>query len=170
MKRAALILTTLALAVASARAGTINLALTQAYAYASPGDTVALDATMFKPWTPESTTYLITDSSNVDSPLTLDDTDFFLNFPAYLNAGDTAQGTLFTVFVPIGTPIGVYAGYFEIDGGDPTAPPVYLDSAVFNVEVGPGSGDNPPAVPEPATLVAASAQLLLLAALGKLRR
>jgi len=107
------------------------------------GGTLTFAATVTNTSTTD-TDYLNADSSSVDSPLTLDDTDFFSNFPLSLGPGESFTGDLFTISVPAGTTPGLYAGSFEILGG--TGPGDFTDTlatANFNVN----------ATPEPSSLL-----------------
>jgi hypothetical protein len=166
MRLISLITAAVVLTATGARAGTIYLSLTQAYAYANPGDTVAFDATVSADWYNDDAVYLNSDSVNVDSPLLLNDSPFFADFPAYMYPGDSTTATLFTVFVPLGTSSGIYTGYFEIDGGADGLAGEFLASSPFNVEV--GSTDS--STPEPSSLVLTGAALLALSwAGGRLR-
>ena len=162
MKQIALIAAALAFAAVPVRAGAIDIVLTQSYVYANPGDTVGFDATVTAPWpSPYDTVFLNADTANVDNPLALDDSPFFLNFPSYMYPGDPpAQGTLFAVFVPFGTAQGVYSGSFTILGGADGSTLDPLATAIFNVEVLQGSAE----VPEPCSLAAVAGALLMLGA------
>jgi hypothetical protein len=102
---------------------------------------LAFDATVTN--NSSQTEYLNADSFNVDSPLTLDDSPFYNNYPLFLGAGDSFTGVLFNVDVPATTPEGLYAGSFEIIGGtSPLDDTDVIGSATFNVNV-----------PEPASLI-----------------
>jgi hypothetical protein len=57
------------------------------------------------------------DTFNLTGPLTLDDTDYIVDFPLSLNPGDSFTYDLFTILVPAGTPIGDYTGSFTLLGG-----------------------------------------------------
>jgi hypothetical protein len=152
------------LAVAPAGADTIYLSLTEITMFASPADTVPFDATVWPDPNNLAPVYLNGDSNTIDSPLTLDDSPFFANFPAFFNPWDNpVEATLFTVFVPPGTADGTYGGYFEVDGGpdDLTFDP--LASEDFNVQVQPGS------IPEPPSLALIGAGLVALGC-GRARR
>ena len=167
MKRILPLVTALALAAAGAHgdALAVNLTFTQPLVFANPGDLVVFDATAFAPTTNDGPVYLNADSYNIDGPLLLDDSPF-LDFPQFLNPGNSFKATLFDVTVPAGSS-GLYAGYFEIDGGacsDASICYDYLGSATFNVDVAQ-EGE----VPEPSTfalLATAGAWLVL----GRLRK
>jgi hypothetical protein len=101
------------------------------------GGTITFAATVTNT-DPTNSEYLNADSSNVDSPLTLDDSDFFSNFPFSLGPGESFTGDLFTVSVPGGLTPGLYTGSFEILGGtDPNDFTDTLGTASFNVNVTP---------------------------------
>ena len=136
----------LLLAGTAAKADPLSLSLTSPYQNAVAGDTVTFDATVTD-IDPTEVVYLNADSITLDSPLTLDDSPFFNNFPLSLNPGDSFTGELFTVSVPLGTSAGLYSGSFEILGGDPSDFQDVVGSANFNVDV------NANAVPEPSSLV-----------------
>ena len=60
------------------------------------GGTLTYSATAFAPDSNGAAVYLNGDSFNIGLPLTLDDTDFFVNFPFFLNPGESFTGDLFT--------------------------------------------------------------------------
>jgi hypothetical protein len=104
---------------AAAYADTVTFTLTDSTAFV-PGQTggvATYDATVSAPNTNGATVFLNGDSFNVSAPLTLDDTDFFVNFPLSLAPGASFTGDLFTVSVPAGTAPGNYVGSFTILGG-----------------------------------------------------
>jgi len=98
--------------------------------------------------------------SLVGASFVLDDSSFYLNFPTSLNPGESSGDfELFTVFIPDGTPVGSYAGTYEIVGGDASNDTgVVVGSANFNVYV----------TPEPSSMVLLATGLVGLA--GTLRR
>jgi hypothetical protein len=166
MKRTALIILALAFAAGTGEASQIDIALTQAYVYTYPGETVSFDAIVSAPSSqPYSAIYLNGDSYNIDNALSLDDslffTNFLVNFPMYIYPGDSMTGTLVTVSVPLGTASGIYGGSFGIVGGSDSNAGDLLGSATFSVEVGPAEAQSE--VPEPRGLAAALVMLLLLA-------
>jgi hypothetical protein len=87
--------------------------------------------------------YLNGDSLNVQSPLTGDDTDFYINVPQFLSAGGMVSTDLFTVTAPVGTDFGSYPGSFVLLGGDSADALDTLATAEFPVA----------ATPEPSSLV-----------------
>ncbi|HMD70338.1 MAG TPA: PEP-CTERM sorting domain-containing protein [Bryobacteraceae bacterium] len=142
-----------------ARANTITLVLTQPFQYAVAGDTVSFDATVTADWANSGQVFLNSDNNGVDRPLTLDDSPFLDNFPLYLNPGDTAEATLFSVLVPSGTADGLYTGYFEIDGGADGNAVDSLASVDFNVLVEEGA---PATAPEPSSLALLASAVTVL--------
>lgn len=138
-------------AATAARADTLDLVLDAPYQLTPGGNTLTFDVTIYNTDAVD-TIYLNSDNSNVDLPLTLDNSGFFSNAPSSLGpSGSSVDFELFTVTVPEGTPYGVYTGTFEILGGGPSDDNL-LGTALFNVQV----------TPEPASL------LLLLTGLAAL--
>jgi len=83
--------------------------------------------------------------------------EFFANSPTSLNPGDSYEYEAFTVFIPAGTPIGLYEGSYEILGG-----PTYSDfgvvgSANFDVNL----------TPEPTSFLLLGTGLLALAVIAR---
>jgi hypothetical protein len=103
---------------------------------AAPG-TLTYDATVSAPIGNSGAVFLNSDSFNLGAPLTLDDTDFFVNFPFFLNPGDSFTGDLFTVFVPSGTAVGAYTGSFTILGGADGGAATQLGTVNFTTNVTP---------------------------------
>ena len=152
-KKKSLILSVLALAAAmllsiQAQADTLTLTLDNATQSGAPGDLLLFTATAIAPGTNTGTIFLNSDSFNLDSPLTLDDSDFFNNFPLFLDPGTSFNGLLFTVSIPDGTATGPYLGSFSILGGPDGDTLNTLDTANFEVDVASSS-----AVPEPGTFL-----------------
>ena len=149
-----------AIAVSPARADVISLTLNPADRTAAPGDVLTFDATVYAPDTNGARVFMQGDSPNVDDPLIIDDFGFWNNLPGWLDPGQSWEGTLFTVTVPLDAD-GFYTGNFEIDGisdGQQYGP---LGNSAFNVEV-----DASP-VPEPSTLVLIGTVLLMMARLKR---
>ena len=146
------------LAGAAAKADPLNITLTSPYQYGSASSVVAFDATVTNETS--QTVYLNSDSFNVDSPLTVDDSPYFSNFPLSLEAGDSFTGELFAVDIPTGTPVGLYSGSFEITDGSGTAASDILGTANFNVDV----------TPEPPGLVLLATGLMGSLAVFEVRR
>ena len=120
----------LALCVASvpAVAGSAPMTDTLSLTLASPiqqspaGEFLNFYATVMAPGGNSGPLYLNGDSFNVSFPLMLDDTPFLFNYPLVMNPGDGFSGVLFTIFIPAGTPVGDYTGFFQILGGDANNP------------------------------------------------
>ena len=100
----------------AALADTLNFTLTQSLLGAHPGNTVTFEATVSAPNSNTGDIFLNGDSANLGT-LTVDDDDFFLNAPFFLAPGQTATFDIFSVAIPLGTPMGTYGGFFEILGG-----------------------------------------------------
>ncbi len=127
------------LASALAKADSYTLTLSSSFQTGELGNLLEFDATFTN--NTASDVYLNADSFNVDSPLTLDDSPYFNNFPLLLtptgDPGDTYTGELFAVKIPNGTPLGLYTGNFDILGGDPSDYTDVIGFANFDVEVTP---------------------------------
>jgi hypothetical protein len=65
------------------------------------------------------------------------DSPLLLNFPLDLAPGQSYTGSLFKVMVPADSPLGLYAGSFQILGGPTDSDDLVLSSATFNVAVSP---------------------------------
>lgn len=149
----------LALFTAGALAAPLNTNFTSSLLSAGRGQTVTFSASLFN--TMASTIFLNSDAANITAPLSLDDTKFFLNFPLSIGAGLTIPATpIFDVFVPAGTPFGIYPGTFDILGGDSPNAFITVGLATFAVNV----------VPEPGTVALAGLALVLLIAGKRVRR
>jgi hypothetical protein len=57
------------------------------------------------------------DSFNITAPVTLDDSDFFSDFPLSLAPGTSFTGDLFVLTAPPNMPEGTYQGTFTLLGG-----------------------------------------------------
>lgn len=143
----------------AAKANSLNITLASPYQSSSGASAVAFDATVTNETS--QTVDLNGDSFDVDSPLTVDDSPFFSNFPLSLGAGNSFTGELFAVYTPIGTPLGLYSGSFEITDGLGTAASDILGTANFNVYIA--------ATPEPSSLVLLGTGLLGLVEMTRWR-
>jgi len=119
MRLAVAALLTIGLSSAAAYADTITFTLTNANGSLQgvPGGTLTYDATVSASASNGGAVFLNGDSFNVTAPITLDDSDFFANFPLSLAPGASFTGDLFVLTVPPGTPFGTYLGTFTIEGG-----------------------------------------------------
>jgi hypothetical protein len=109
---------------------------------------------------PSDTVYLNGDSLTLTGPgsLTTNDTDFYLYSPFFLAPwSSSGDFDLFTVYIPNGTPDGLYTGNFEILGGSPSDFSDVVGTANFNVEV----------TPEPSSLLLLGTGLLVLTTLTR---
>jgi hypothetical protein len=110
-----LIAACLAMAVSPARADVITLTLNPAYRTAAPGDVLTFDATVYAPDSNGARVFMLDDLAPVDDPLSIDDSGFWNNLPGWLDPGQSWEGALFPVAVPLDAD-GLYTGNFEIDG------------------------------------------------------
>ena len=97
------LLLTIGLSSAAAYADTITLTLNNPTQMTAPiGATLLFNATISAPSTNKANVFLNGDDFTVSSPLTLDDTDFFLNFPALLNPGQSVTDVSQNVMANLG--------------------------------------------------------------------
>ena len=130
-------------------ADTISLSLNAPAQLGTPGSTVSFAATVSAPGTNGGTVFLNGDSFDVSSPLLLDDSGFFNNFPFSLDQGDSISGTLFSIALPSNLAAGLYTGSFAILGGADSGALNTLASVDFQVNVAPTAST----VPEPESLI-----------------
>jgi opacity protein-like surface antigen len=112
-------LLTIGLSSAAAYADSVTFTLTNPTGYVpASGGSLTYDATVSAPASNGAAVFLNGDSFNVTAPVTLDDSDFFNDFPLSLTPGTSFTGDLFVLTVPSGTPIGsTYLGTFTLEGG-----------------------------------------------------
>ena len=133
------------LAAPSAKADTIAINPDQAYQNGVVGSTVVFSATLTN--TDRTTTIFLNaaeaslNAVSSSSSLPVDTDPFFINFPISIDPGlSTADAELFDVFLPDGTPLGLYAGTIAIFGGTDSGSFDLLGTETFNVEVTPEPG------------------------------
>jgi hypothetical protein len=137
-------------------ADTIDLSLNAPAQPVTAGSTVSYFATVSAPGTNGGTVFLNGFSFNVPSPLLLDDSGFFNDFPFSLDPGDSFSGVLFTITLPLNTAAGLYPITFEILGGaDSGAQDTIVSVQDFPVNVVPTAST----VPEPESLMLLAAGL-----------
>lgn len=142
-----------------ALADTLTLSLSNPVQSATPGSTLTFDATVSAPSTNAAPIFLNSDNYTIESPLTLDDSDFF-NFPLSLTPGGSYTGALFTVTLPSVLAPGDYTGSFEILGG--------ANGSAFDTLASTGFQVSP--TPEPGTVLLLATGLGLLAFVMHRRR
>jgi hypothetical protein len=130
----------LLLTARAAKADLLTLALSSPFQTSGAG-VVIFDATVTN--NTAQLVFLNGDNSSVDSPLTVDDSPYNTDFPLSLAAGASFTGELFAVDVPSGTPNDLYAGAFEITGGDGGSDQNVIATADFYVKV----------IPEPSSVL-----------------
>jgi hypothetical protein len=135
-----------------ALAGTLTLSLSNPVQSATPGSTLTFDATVSAPSTNAAPIFLNSDNYTIDSPLTVNDSDFF-SVPLSLDPGDSYTGALFTVTLPADIVFQTYTGSFEILGG--------ADGLTFDTLATTDFQVNP--TPEPGTMSLLATGLSLLA-------
>ena len=111
-------LLTIGLSTAAAYADTITFTLSNPTGYVVvTGGSLTFDATVSAPSGNSAPVFLNGDSFDVTAPVTLDDNDFFNNFPLSLDPGTSFTGDLFVLTVPPGTSFGTFLGTFTLLGG-----------------------------------------------------
>jgi hypothetical protein len=111
-------LLTIGLSSAAAYADTITFTLTDPTGYVvHTGGSLTFDATVSAPASNGAPVFLNGDSFNVTAPITLDDSDFFSDFPLSLAPGTSFTGDLFVLTVPPNSPFGTFLGTFTLEGG-----------------------------------------------------
>jgi hypothetical protein len=111
-------LLTIGLSSAAAYADTVTFTLTNPNGGVPvTGGSMTYDATVSASASNGAAVFLNGDSFNVTAPITLDDTDFFTNFPLSLAPGTSFTGDLFVVTAPPGSPFGTFLGTFTLLGG-----------------------------------------------------
>jgi hypothetical protein len=102
----------------AAHADTLSLTLTQSNQAVGEhsGGILTYEATVSAPLTNGGALNLNGDSFTFPS-FSLDDSDFIVNAPFFVNPGDSFTFDAFTVTVPAGTPVGAYGGFFNVLGG-----------------------------------------------------
>jgi hypothetical protein len=145
-----LLLTAIATLTTAAHADTIDFAITNSPQTGAPGATLTFDAMMAAPPKIGAPIFLnglgFTTPGFDSSPI--DPTDFFVNFPLFLNGGDSVTDALFTVTLANNILPGVYIGSVSVLGGVDENDLTTLASSTFEIDV-PGTST----VPEPGTWV-----------------
>jgi len=138
----------LVLTAALGNAASLDFTFTSSLLYTEPGIPVTFSGTL----TNTGATNVYINGDTVTSALPFDDTPFLLGAPIFLAPAGLFTGPLFTIFVPPGTPLGLYTGTFSVLGGDSPGATDPLATAGFGVQV----------VPEPATWMSGFAMAALL--------
>jgi hypothetical protein len=107
------------------------------------GGTLTFTATVSAPASNTGLVFLNGDSFNVPGPISLDDNDFYNNFPLDLAPGTSFTGDLFQLTVPAHLSRGSYVGDFTLQGGADGGASASLATVAFTVN----------AVPEPSSVM-----------------
>jgi len=148
-----------------AKADTLNFTLSSPQQTGLPGTTLSFSGTVSTPSSNTGAVFLNDVGTFSSGFLVLNDTPFFLNSPHSMAPGQTNTFVVFTVGIPVGTPVGSYPGTFSILGGSSPAAFFSLSTASFQVNVSVPAG-----VPEPATMLLLSSGLVGVAAKVRKRR
>jgi hypothetical protein len=92
--------------------------------------------------------YLNADSVTTSGPLAVDDSDFYNDFPLFLNPGESFTGNLFTVTATDGSANTTTTGFFDLQGGPDAGDQGVLGTVSFSAAVTPAVA----ATPEPSSL------------------
>jgi hypothetical protein len=132
-------LLTIGLSSAAAYADSVTFTLTNPNGdvLQSTGGSVTFDATVSAAAGNSGPVFLNGDSFNVTAPVTLDDSDFFANFPLSLAPGTSFTDDLFVLTVPAGEPFGVYLGTFTLMGGANSSANDVLGTVNFSLTTTP---------------------------------
>jgi hypothetical protein len=133
----ALALVPTALSMPAAHADTINFTINDPSQAGTMGGTLYYNATVTAPGTNSALVYLNGDSYTLNAAFVLDDSPFLLNFPLALAPRQSYTGSLFEVVVPADSPVGPYAGSFQILGGPTDSADLVLGSATFDIAMSP---------------------------------
>jgi hypothetical protein len=118
MKLSVAALLAMGLSSATAYGATITFTLANPNEFISlSGGSLTYFATVFAPASDTAPVFLNGDSFNVSAPVTLNDSDFFNNFPLSLAPGTSFTSALFVLTMPPNPPIGTYLGTFTLLGG-----------------------------------------------------
>ncbi len=131
------LLLALGIGSSAAYACSISFTLNNPNQSTAPGNTLTSTATVSAASNNSGNVFLNGHSFNVQSPITLDGTDFFANAPFFLVPGQTATFDIFTLTVPSNTTAGTYLGDFTLLGGSDGGAQDLLGAANFSVTTTP---------------------------------
>jgi hypothetical protein len=132
-------LLTIGLSSAAAYADSVTFTLTDPNMTAAANSTDLLPgtytymATVSAPASNGAAVFLNGDSLNITAPVTLDDSDFFSDFPLSLAPGTSFTGDLFVLTIPPGTARDAYLGTFTLLGGADGSASDDLGTVTFSI-------------------------------------
>jgi hypothetical protein len=129
-----------------AMADPLNITFTNGYQYGVGGETLTFDVSLINN-SPTEVVNLNSDSMNINPANLVVNDEFLANAPFSMDPESETLYEAFTVFIPNGTPLGVYDGQYQILGGATDSDFGEVGTGTFDVEV-TGS-----VVPEPSSLV-----------------
>jgi hypothetical protein len=141
-------------------ADTLTVTLSSPIESGMAGSNLSFFGTVSAPSTNTSPVYLLSDSYNVGTPLSVDDSPFLNNFPLTLSPGQSVSDVLFSVGVPLASGAGTYLGSFTVGGSSNGISEDFFVTDSFQVQV----------TPEPSTLAMWATSLLGVAAAARRRR
>jgi hypothetical protein len=131
------LLLTLGLPLMAARADTISLTLNDASQAGKSGDVLTYSATVSADGSNGAPVFLNGVNNSGGLPFVLDATDFFADFPFFLNPGESFTGDMFTATIADGTAWGIYSGTFTLLGGADSSSNDVLGTVTFTATVTP---------------------------------
>jgi hypothetical protein len=149
----AVVLLTMGISATAARADSITVTLDAPVQTVIPGVTnVSFTGTITADPGNAGDLYFNGDSFSLDSPLTIDDSGLFVNFPYPMSPGMSVDDVIFNIGLPGNEPLGSYLGSFSILGGADGGAQDTLGTVDFEIDNVP-TGVGPSIVPEPSTLL-----------------
>ena len=150
-----------------ALADSIIFTLNNATQSSTAGKTLTYSATISAPATNTGLEYLsgVTYSISPFNSFVVNTDPFSLNYPAFLAAGGTYTGPLFTLFIPTGSTLATYLGSISIIGGPTSISQNILATQTSTTNVTPAAT----VTPEPSTWALLATGMLGVFSISRLR-